>query len=83
MVLINDALAEIDVRLSKNPELASRLTQAEAAIAAAAAGELGGQLRAELQEELEHVEVTLREEFVAVQLQVDTLGREVSRLRSD
>ena len=85
MVLINDALAEIDVRLSKNPELASRLTQAEAAIAAAAAGEaaLGDQLRAELQEELEHVEVTLREEFVAVQLQVDTLGREVSRLRSD
>ena len=27
--------------------------------------------------------LTLREEFVAVQLQVDTLGREVSRLRSD
>ena len=34
-----------------------------------------------LQEELEHVEVTLREEFVAVQLQVDKLGREMSRLQ--
>ena len=69
MVLINDALAEID-QLIKAAEHGK--PDDERALA--------DRLRAELQEELEHVEVTLREEFVSVQLQVDGLGREVARL---
>jgi BMFP domain-containing protein YqiC len=71
MVLVNDALAEID-ELIKASDQARPERQRE----------LGDQLRMELQEELEHMEVTLREEFVAVQLQVDKLGREMSRLRA-
>ena len=69
MVLINDALAEIDELIKSADQ--SRPGEQRA---------LGDQLRTELQEELEHVEVTLREEFVAVQLQVDRLGREMSRI---
>lgn len=70
MVLINDALAEIDqlIKISEHGKPDDERA-------------LGDRLRAELQEELEHVEVTLREEFVSVQLQVDGLGREVARLQ--
>ena len=71
MVLVNDALAEIDELIKSVGQTKPEQQRA-----------LADQLRAELQEELEHVEVTLREEFVAVQLQVDKLDREMSRLRS-
>ena len=71
MVLVNDALAEIDELIKSVGQTKPEQQRA-----------LCDQLRAELQEELEHVEVTLREEFVAVQLQVDKLDREMSRLRS-
>ena len=83
--LINDAIQVLESQIvGASHELSAKIEDVESKCDDALerrATQDAADLRAEFEEEIEHVEVTLREEFVTVQVRVDGFGRDMNRLQ--